>query len=174
MSEVWIMGELLVEIMRQKVDQPLDRPGLFQGPFPSGAPAICADTIARLGHTVGLIGGVGQDDFGKCLLDRLNLDGVDCSSVLVNDQSSTGCAFVTYHKNGSRTFIYHIKNTPAVAARAPDTNRMKDATYFHIMGCSLMADQTFGEAIVKTMKSFHTRGTKITFDPQYQTGAFQE
>lgn len=173
MAEVWIMGELLVEIMRQEVDQPLDRAGLFRGPFPSGAPAICADTIARLGHTVGLIGGVGQDDFGRCLLDRLADDGVDCSAVLVSDQASTGCAFVTYHSDGSRKFIYHIKNTPAVEAKAPDASRMQDTKYFHIMGCSLMADQSFGEEIVKTMQTLHAQGVKITFDPNIRPELFK-
>ena len=34
------LGELLVEVMRTGVDQPLSEPGEFVGPFPSGAPAI--------------------------------------------------------------------------------------------------------------------------------------
>ena len=77
MAEIWTMGEMIVEIMREKENEPLDKAGVFRGPYPSGAPAIFIDTVARLGHKGGIIGGVGKDDFGKCLLDRLKSDGVD-------------------------------------------------------------------------------------------------
>ncbi len=49
--DVISLGELLVEVMRKEVDQPLDRPADFVGPFPSGAPAIFIDAIARLGRS---------------------------------------------------------------------------------------------------------------------------
>ena len=61
---IWTMGELIVEIMRDKEDSPLDKAGVFLGPFPSGAPGIFIDTVARLGHKAGIISGVGRDDFG--------------------------------------------------------------------------------------------------------------
>ncbi len=49
---VGCLGELLVEIMRDRVDVPFDVPDIFVGPFPSGAPAIFADCLARLGEEV--------------------------------------------------------------------------------------------------------------------------
>ena len=165
MAEIWIMGEMLVEIMRPEEGTPLYEAGCFRGPFPSGAPAICIDTAARLGHSAGIIGGVGKDDFGKCLLDRLEKDGVDCSRVLINDRVSTGCAFVTYFEDGSRKFIFHIGNTPAAEAKMPDVEAMRGAGFFHVMGCSVTAKSEFGEEIVKTAKAFYERGTKISFDP---------
>ena len=105
---IWTMGEMIVEIMRDKVDQPLDKAGVFLGPYPSGAPAIFIDTAARLGQKAGIISGVGCDDFGKNLLDRLNADGVDTSLVLQDPTCSTGCAFVMYFSDGERKFIFHI------------------------------------------------------------------
>ena len=56
----------------------------FDNLIRAGAPAIFIDTVARLGHKGGIIGGVGKDDFGKCLLDRLKSDGVDVSHVIEN------------------------------------------------------------------------------------------
>ena len=67
--EVISLGELLVEIMRKEVDQPLDRPADFVGPFPSGAPAIFADAVAKLGHSAGFVGALGNDDFARCYLE---------------------------------------------------------------------------------------------------------
>jgi len=63
MAEIWTMGDLLCEVMREREDVPLDQADLFRGPFPSGAPGIFISTAARLGHSTGVIGGVGADDF---------------------------------------------------------------------------------------------------------------
>ncbi|MBZ0124112.1 MAG: sugar kinase, partial [Roseovarius sp.] len=114
MSDIWTMGEILVEIMRPEVDMPLNEPGQFLGPFPSGAPAIFIDAVARLGHSAGIIGGVGQDGFGDNCLTRLRSDGVNCAFVNVVPHRSTAVAFVSYFRDGSRKFIYHIDGTPAV------------------------------------------------------------
>lgn len=165
MAEVWIMGEMIVEIMRAEVDVPLDRPGIFKGPYPSGAPAIFIDTVARLGHGAGIIGGVGKDDFGKCLLERLKGDGVDCSQVLESEVCATGAAFVTYFGDGSRKFIYHMGNTPAAEAKMPVEEVLEGVKYFHVMGCSLAAKKEFGEEILKTMRLAKKAGAKISFDP---------
>lgn len=167
MAEIMIMGELLVEIMRAGEDVQLFETGAyFRGPFPSGAPGIFISTAARLGHSAGIISGVGDDDFGKNIMDRLRDVGVDTRGVLISKEGATGAAFVTYFSDGERKFIFHIDNTPAVAAKAPETMEgLEDAKYFHIMGCSLMASVNFGKEIVKTMYKMKAQGTKISFDP---------
>ena len=165
MPGIWTMGELLVEIMRPRADMSLRTAGEFLGPFPSGAPAIFIDTAARLGHEAGIIGGVGNDDFGRCLLDRLRQDGVDCRFVAVIDGIATGVAFVTYRKDGSRQFIYHIGNTPAAMQTAPDVSGLAPPAFFHVMGCSLLASDTFRAEILKAVAAFAARGARISFDP---------
>lgn len=165
MSEIWTMGEILVEIMRPRVGMQLYDTDEFLGPYPSGAPAIFIDTAARLGHSAGIIGGVGEDDFGKCLLRRLNSDGVDCNNIISVEGISTAVAFVTYFKDGSRKFIYHIGNTPAAMAKSPDISVIENSKYFHIMGCSLMTNDNFYKEIIKTMENFITKGAKVSFDP---------
>jgi len=166
MAEVWTMGELLCEIMRPEPDMPLDKNDVFFGPFPSGAPAIFIDTVARLGHTSGIIGGVGKDDFGKNIIDRLKKDGVDISLITEYDTGTTGVAFVTYFSDGSRRFLYHFPDTPATRPLAPDVEKLgSDVKFFHIMGCSLMAKKEFGQEIIKLMQGLVKTGTKISFDP---------
>lgn len=174
MTDLVIMGEMLVEIMREKVNAELYEAETFRGPYPSGAPAICIDAAARLGCSTALIGGVGKDDFGKCLLDRLKKDDVDVSHVLESETCSTGCAFVTYFEDGSRKFIFHMGNTPAVWAKAPAKGDFEGVKYMHIMGCSLMADKTFAGEILKTMRGFAEEGTKISFDPNIRKELFTD
>ncbi len=165
MPSIWTMGEILVEIMRPRPGMPLDQAGEFLGPFPSGAPAIFIDTVARLGHAAGIIGGVGADDFGRCVLDRLQADGVDCRNVAQMAHMATAVAFVTYFDDGSRKFIYHIDNTPAVLGDLTDASAVDDPAFFHVMGCSLMANDAFRARIFDTMATLHARGAKISFDP---------
>lgn len=166
MAEIWTMGEMLCEIMRPEVGMELYEKGLFYGPYPSGAPAIFIDTVARLGHSAGIIGGVGKDDFGKCLLERLEKDGVDISHVIQTAGESTGVAFVTYFVDGSRKYIFHFSDSPATKAKAPmNAKTLGKVEYFHVMGCSLMASAEFGAEIVKTMHLMRSIGAKISFDP---------
>lgn len=42
------LGELLVEFLAKKENQGFSSPGEFWGPYPSGAPAIFADQVAKL------------------------------------------------------------------------------------------------------------------------------
>lgn len=174
MTDIITMGEMLVEIMREHEDIPLSQAGTFKGPYPSGAPAICIDTAARLGCRTAIIGGVGRDDFGKCLLDRLRQDGVDVSHVLESEERATGCAFVTYFGDGSRKFIFHMGNTPAVEAKAPGPGEFRDVKYMHIMGCSLMSNPVFAQEILKTMRLFAEEGAKISFDPNIRKELFTD
>jgi len=165
MCEIWTMGEMLVEIMRPRAGMELYEPGEFVGPFPSGAPAIFIDTVARLGHSAGIFGGVGKDDFGKNILDRLRQDGVNVDYVYEDGDQSTAVAFVTYFADGSRKFIYHIGNTPAVRPKDFSMEDIGSPKYFHIMGCSLMAEETFRDRIIDTALRFAQAGAKISFDP---------
>jgi len=47
MSDVLTVGELLAEFMAERVGQTFSEPGIFLGPYPSGAPAIFADQGSR-------------------------------------------------------------------------------------------------------------------------------
>jgi len=111
--DILTFGEALVEMMRTEVGQPLDQPALFSGPYPSGAPFIFAVQAARLGAKVGTIGAVGQDAFGKCLLDQLQADHVDTRGVHVLPDYTTGVAFVSYNVDGSRDFVFHARHAAA-------------------------------------------------------------
>jgi tagatose kinase len=165
MSEIWTMGELLVEVMRPRAGMSLGEPGEFLGPFPSGAPGIFIDAVGRLGRSAAIVGGVGEDAFGRCIIDRLRKDGVSTDLIEEFPDRATGVAFVTYFLDGSRDFIYHFDGTPAVMAKAPDPSRVIDPRFFHVMGCSLMANDGFRDRIIEAVELFASKGAKITFDP---------
>jgi sugar/nucleoside kinase (ribokinase family) len=164
-TEVWTMGELLAEVMRPERGLELDAPAPFLGPFPSGAPGIFIDTVARLGVRAGIVGAVGDDPFGRCITDRLARDGVRIDHVAVVPGYATGVAFVAYAMDGSREFLFHWPHAAAVQAAAPPASLASGARLFHVMGCSLMADARFRGRLLDTMDAFVAAGARVSFDP---------
>ena len=77
------IGEILVEIMATTVGNGFREAQPLIGPFPSGAPAIFIDQVAKLGGACGIVSAVGDDDFGHLNIDRLARDGVDVSAIAV-------------------------------------------------------------------------------------------
>lgn len=164
MAEILTVGEILVEIMREEVDIPLNTVNSFRGPFASGSPAIFIDTVAKLGHDVAIIGGVGDDEFGEVCLKRLQEDGVNTEGIKIN-KLPTGVAFVAYFKDGSRKFIYHIRDSAATEIGDLTDSKIKSSNIFHVMGCSLMIKEQLANRIIKYAKKVKESGGLVSFDP---------
>jgi sugar/nucleoside kinase (ribokinase family) len=166
MGTIVTLGEILVEILAAERGQSFRRPGLLVGPFPSGAPAIFVDQVARLGHPARIIGCVGDDDFGRLNLERLQRDGVDTSGIRVRDDAVTGSAFVTYDQQGGRRFIFNITNSASAHLSAADVSEegLVGCTHLHVMGSSLFSPG-LREATSKAMDIVTGQGGRVSFDP---------
>lgn len=163
--EIISAGNMLVEIMRTGLDQPMDRPGTFVGPFPSGDTPIYVDAAARLGHRGGFVGCIGPDDFGKCLTDRFARDGVDTNGTRVLEGHTTGVAFVAYFTGGSRKFIYHWRHAAAglFAPEHLDPAYFAECRWLHLTGCNLSVSESARNACYRTMDYVGPDAT-ISFD----------
>ncbi len=159
-------GEALVEVMRTAVDQPLNTPGPFVGPYPSGAPFIFTVQAARLGARAAVIGSVGDDAFGRCLLDQLRADDVDMRGVRVLSTHTTGVAFISYRSDGSRDFVFHMRHA-AAGQLAPD---MLDRSLFaglrclHVTGSALSIYDDALKMGLNMLEWARAEGAKISFD----------
>lgn len=161
-----MIGEILVEIMADVPGDGFRAPIALTGPFPSGAPAIFIDQVARMGQPCGIISMVGQDDFGRVNTDRLAADGVDVSAIGIDPDRPTGSAFVRYRADGSRDFVFNIRHSacgtlpdsPAVAAMLESTDHL------HVMGTSLSSPEiiAFNLAAVRNVRG---KGGTVSFDP---------
>jgi len=165
--DVVSLGELVVEIYRIRLDDSLDKPSNFVGPFPSGAPAIFIDCLAKLGCETGFIGPVGEDDFGKCIVEKLKVDGVDTSHIFVIPGYTTGMAFTMYNSDGSRKFIMHMKHaaTGQFSPEHVDREYLSQAKHLHIIGNGLVISETMRDALYLGAQILKEAGGKISFDP---------
>jgi tagatose kinase len=166
MAEIVVVGEVLVEIMATEIGQTFLHPGLFRGPYPSGAPAIFADQAARTGAQVALVGTVGKDDFGTVNLRRLQASGVDTSCIRRHPDRPTGSAFVTYASDGSRFFVFNIAHSAAGCVSTDQLNPalFTNCRFFHIMGSSLISTQ-LTQTIRHGIDLAKAAGAEISFDP---------
>jgi len=167
MPTIVALGEALVEIMRRDRDVPLDDPGLFVGPFPSGAPAIFADAAARLGASAGFAGTIGDDPFGDCIQHRLCADGVDCTALVRDPAHLTGIAFVSYRADGSRSFVFHLADSAAarLSVEQVPSRWLKDIRYLHITGSSLSSGGGMREACYALAHQVANAGGTVSLDP---------
>jgi len=165
--QILCLGEILVEIMRTERDVPLDRVGTFAGPFPSGAPAIFIDAAARLGASTGYVAVCGDDAFGQVNLQRLQSSGVDTSRMRIAPGYTTGIAFVSYRADGSREFLFHLRQSAAALLGPGDVDPgwFSQASWLHITGTALSLSDSSRQACYRAVELAHENSRIISFDP---------
>lgn len=166
MKKIVVAGEILVEIMADTTGDGFHGPIALTGPYPSGAPAIFIDQVARLGQPCGIISMVGNDDFGRLNVDRLAADGVDVSAIGVDTDRPTGSAFVRYRADGSRDFVFNIRHSACGTLPQSDAVEvlLQSADHLHVMGSSLSSPEiiTFN---IEAARAIRAKGGTVSFDP---------
>lgn len=175
MPSILSFGELLVEIMRPDLDQPLNESHPFVGPFASGAPAIFADAVAKLGLQSRLLACAGDDAFGHCCLEKLRQDGVETSFIHKTKNKTTGIAFVSYKKDGSRDFLFHLKDSAAAELRPEHVTAdlLEGVDCLHINGSSLLISPEMLATGLELIKQAKARDILISFDPNIRAELIQ-
>ncbi len=160
------IGEILVEIMAVTPGRGFFEPIDLVGPFPSGAPAIFIDQVARQGHGAAMIGCVGDDDFGRVNITRLRHSGVDVSAIRIHPDAVTGSAFVRYRPDGQRDFVFNIRHSANAHVMLDDRAMrvLEDASHLHVVGSS-MASPAIADAIDTAIGIIKTKGGTVSFDP---------
>ncbi|MBD8689920.1 MULTISPECIES: tagatose kinase [unclassified Rhizobium] len=160
------VGEILVEIMATSIGEGFSEPLSLEGPFPSGAPAIFIDQVARMGSAAGIISAVGQDDFGRLNIDRLKRDGADVSAIKMLSDYPTGSAFVRYRADGERDFVFNITRSAAgqISLTTAAEELMDRAGHVHVMG-SAFSIPGIAEIIMRAVALVKARGGSVSFDP---------
>lgn len=170
--DIICLGELLVEIMRDEINTPHRMIGAnYRGPFPSGAPAIFIDSVARMTRDsnlkTGFIGVVGEDEFGECIIEKLKRDNVDLSHVRISKTLTTGIAFNQYNSDGSRKFIFAPGAAGDTSPKDIAKQYFSNIKALHIMGSSLSISPTSRDTCYKAIKVAKSMNPDVTisFDP---------
>lgn len=163
--DILTIGEALVEVMRRDIDQPLDQPGPFIGPFPSGAPFIFAAQAARLGMRAAAIGSVGADAFGQCLREQMLADGLSVQGLRQLPHQATGIAFVSYKRDGSRDFVFSLGAGGHLKLDMLQPELFAGLRCLHLMGSTLSMSQSALNVGRAALDMARAAGALVSFDP---------
>ena len=108
MSKIVVVGSINMDLVVRAPRIPI--PGetvLGQGfsTYPGGKGANQAVAAARQGASVKFIGRVGDDEFGRLLLDELEDNGVDIKHIQLDENAATGVALITLNEDGENTIV---------------------------------------------------------------------
>ncbi|WPX08357.1 carbohydrate kinase family protein [Anaerocellum danielii] len=155
-------GEVLIDFLNVKDN-------LFEA-NPGGAPANVAAAIAKFGGKSYLISQVGNDMFGKMILDSLSACGVDVSNVKMTDEYFTTLAFVKLDSSGERSFSFSRKYGADVYLKVEDIdmNIVRSADIFHFGSLSMTYEQN-KKTTLELLKIARQSGSTISYDPNYRS-----
>ena len=123
--------------------------------FPGGAPANVAVAAAKLGAHTAFIGKVGNDAFGRLLLDTVRQNGVNADGMVISDTANTTLAVVSLQENGERSYM--LKNT-------------------HILhfGSVSLTDEPSRSATLYAARRVKEYGASVTYDPNYRASLWED
>ena len=106
MYDVIAIGELLIDFATQSADAE-GYPTMKANP--GGAPGNFLAALSRYGARTAFLGKVGDDAFGKLLLETMQKAGIETRGIVVDDSVFTTLTFVTFSPEGDRTFSFDRK-----------------------------------------------------------------
>lgn len=103
-----VLGDMIADLNMQIPSSPIQAGECHRATYfelgPGGATNV-AIMAARLGLSVGCVGEVGNDYFGKIILEGLELEGIDTTELVVTNQAETPVAGVVVDANGEPAYL---------------------------------------------------------------------
>ena len=163
MMDVVALGELLIDFTHVSADSD-GYPTMAA--HPGGAVANFLAAVAKFGGKGALLGKVGDDAFGKLLLNTLKDAGIETKGMLVDTNVFTTLAFVTLDGAGDRAFSFARKPgaDTCISYEELDLTLIDEAKVLHI-GTLSLTDEPAKTATRKAVAYAKERGKLITFDP---------
>lgn len=136
---------------------------------PGGAPANVAVSVVRSDGQAGFLGKLGEDDFGKLLVNTLKKEKVEILCPELTKDAVTTMAFVSLDENGNRSFTF---------ARKPGADMLlseKDVEVVDFSNCTIVHAGSVSQsaapesdAVLIALKKAKELGKLISFDVNYR------
>jgi fructokinase len=162
------LGEVLIDMFPAEVGRRLVEVSAFH-PKPGGAPANVAVAARRLGATTAFIGKVGDDAFGRFLVDTLRAEGVETRGMRVDPGARTTLAVIAMPDPFSAEFVFY-RNPGADMLLRPDEldeALLREARAFHFGSISLIAEPS-RSATLRAIELARAGGALVSFDVNYR------
>ena len=158
MPDIIALGEPMVELNRHKGAE-------HYSVSCGGDVSNAMVAAARSGASTGMATAIGDDEFGRTLLDLWAREGVDATTVKRNATAPTGIYFVThseaghdfsYRRTGSAASLYGSEDLPAEAIRS--------AKILHVSGISQAISTRAADAVFDALAMAREAGVLLSYD----------
>ncbi len=108
MKDILVIGSLNMDFVAEVSKSPLPGETIIANKFslvPGGKGANQAFALGRLGANVSMIGAVGNDEYGKQLIDNLKSSHVNTKKIFKMNGVTTGNAFINVDKSGENSIV---------------------------------------------------------------------
>ena len=167
MNRILCIGEALIDMICSDKGMALSDGNHFLKKA-GGAPMNVAAAIAAMGGKVSVAAKLGQDPFGKHLIEVLNDFKVDTEHVISSPDHFTTFAFVSLMENGERDFYFNrgadgMLNDEEVTAINIDAYKI-----VHFGSATAFLPGPLQIAYRKLLDRAKAKGLFISFDPNYR------
>ena len=161
--DVVALGEILIDMAPgEKSEQGNNT---FEA-CPGGAPCNVLSLLAKAGHKTAFIGKVGEDMFGRLLVDTIKEIGIDTEGVVVDNDVRTTLAFVQKLPSGDRDFSFYRNPGADMMLNKSEVNFeiISNSKIFHF-GTLSMTSECAKEATISAVEFAANHGLLVSFDP---------
>ena len=135
---------------------------------PGGAPTNVAAAIAALGGSVELAAKVGNDPFGKQLIDVMKDFGVDTKWMLQDNNSFTTFAFVSLMEDGERDFVFNRGADGQLTEAEINAIDLNEFSIIHFGSATGFLPGPLQAAYKTLLHKAAAKNIFISFDPNYR------
>lgn len=173
MNKILCIGEALIDMICTDKGKPLSAGENFLKK-PGGAPTNVAAAIAALGGKVELAAKVGDDPFGKHLVDVMHSFGVGTEFMLKDKDSFTTFAFVSLMEDGERDFYFNRGADGQLSRQDVDGIDLNDFSIVHFGSATGFLPGPLQAAYQSLLDRAIQENKYISFDPNYRSLLFQK
>jgi len=163
-KNIFCIGELLIDMVC------VDNKGLINGEKfekkAGGAPANVAASISKLEGNAYFLGQVGDDFFGKHLIQLLN--DLKINTEMVVEKGSTTIALVGIDENGERNFDFLRGSDGEYAFNNIDLSKIASSDIIHFGSATGFLDGELKKTYFKLLEYAKNNNIYVSFDPNYR------
>ena len=134
----------------------------------AGAELNVATGLARLGLKVGWVSRVGNDSFGRFVLNSLQKEGIDSRGVTIDDHYATGFQLKSKVENGTDPIVEYFRKGSAASHLSPEDFRAEyfaSARHLHLSGVAAALSESSYALLEQAATTMKAQGKTISFDP---------
>lgn len=135
---------------------------------PGGAPTNVAAAIAALGGSVELAAKVGNDPFGKQLINVMKDFGVSTKWMLQDENNFTTFAFVSLMEDGERDFVFNRGADGALNEDEINKINLDEFSIIHFGSATGFLPGPLQSAYKTLLHKAKEKNIFISFDPNYR------